>query len=459
MTNLLLETDSYKHSHARMYPPNTSKIYSYFESRGGEYSSTIFFGLQYYILRYLTGQVITSEDIIEASQFLGCHMPGVFQAEDWIYLFSRYKGRLPVSIKAVPEGTLVPVKNVLLTIENTDPKLFWLSNFLETLLVKLWYPCTVATISGYCAGVILKFLEETGDPSLLPFKLHDFGCRGATSPESAAIGGASHLVYSKGTDTLPALKLIHDYYGVKDFVAGYSVPASEHSTMTSWGKAHEAEAYANALEKYPTGLLSIVSDSYDIFKACREIWGGKLRDSVLARDGVLVIRPDSGTPESVVLDVLSILGEKFGVAKNEKGYKVLNPKIRILQGDGVSPDKIRTILYRLKYCGWSADNIVFGMGGKLLQDCNRDTQKFAFKCSEAIVDGQPREVFKDPVTDPGKRSKKGRLKLTAGERGLTTVSESAPGEDQLVEVFRDGEVLKRYTFDEVRENTCRKFTK
>lgn len=451
--NIILLTDSYKVSHYKQYPAGTTSIYSYFESRGGEFNDVTFFGLQYYLKTYLQGQVVTEEKIEEAAALYNKHFGNtIFYREGWEYILKEHGGRLPVRIKAVPEGLASPVHNVLMTIENTDPKCFWLTNFLETLLVQVWYGSTVATLSRSIKQRITQYLEETGDPSLINFKLHDFGFRGVSSVESASVGGAAHLVNFMGSDTIAALTFIQDYYNTKD-VFGFSIPAAEHSTITSWGRENEAAAYRNMLNQYNEGLVAVVSDSYDVYNACENIWGGELKEEVLRRKGTLVVRPDSGVPKDVVLKVTEILGEKFGYTVNAKGYKVLHPNVRVIQGDGVDYDSIGEILENMKQHGWSADNIAFGMGGGLLQKLNRDTQKFAFKCSSAIVNGEERDVFKDPVTDKGKRSKRGRLKLVRENGTYVTRSLKEAGEDILETVFENGAIKKQYSFEEVKENS------
>lgn len=444
-------TDSYKVSHWKQYPPNTEYIYSYLEARNGEtntqFPNVLFFGLQYYLKKYLEGIVVTSEHIKEAEEYFSQHFSSlIFNKEGWEYIINKHGGKLPVSIKAVPEGTIVPRGNVLVTVENTDPKCFWLTNYLETLLVQIWYACTVATQSYEMKKIITKYLELTGDLSLVDFKLHDFGYRGVSSVETAGIGGCAHLVNFKGTDTMAALEVAKKYYNCP--MAGFSIPAAEHSTIISWGKDKEREAYANMLEQYPTGLVAVVSDSYDISNACSHIWGEELKDKVLTRDGVLVVRPDSGIPHVTVPLVLSLLGKKFGYETNNKGYFTLNPKVRVIQGDGIDINSLEKILAAMHEFGWSADNIAFGSGGGLLQKLNRDTCSFAFKCSAITVDGKENNVFKKPATDPTKVSKAGRLKLVNNK----TVNIADPGEDSLVEVFRNGNILKEYTLDEIRNS-------
>jgi len=451
--NILLLTDSYKVSHAHQYPKDTEVVYSYFESRGGDFPEVTFFGLQYFIQEYLEGEVVTLERIEQAQKILKAHFgPGFkFPLSRWLYILHEHDGKLPVKIKAVKEGTAVPTHNVMLTIENTDPKCWWLTNYLETLLVQVWYPSTVASNSKACRDIILKYLEKTGDPSLIDFKLHDFGYRGSTSVESAAIGGCAHLVSFLGTDTLAATIMAHNHYDCK--MAGFSIPASEHSTITSWGRENEVDAFKNMLDLYPTGLVACVSDSFDIYKACSELWGKELRDQILNRDGTLVVRPDSGDPVTVLLKCLELLGNAFGYTTNEKGYKVLDPHVRIIQGDGIDREAIEDILDALEYHGWSADNLAFGSGGGLLQRFDRDTSKYAFKCSWIQVNGEGRDVYKDPVTSKGKKSKPGRLTLLFDPyRGYFTAPEAAGGKgfDCLETVFEDGVLLRTQSLDEIR---------
>jgi len=454
--NFLLRTDSYKFTHWKQYPPQTTGIYSYLESRGGMFPNTVFFGLQYYLKAYLEGPRFTPADIDQADEFCRQHFgSALFNRQGWARLYEKHHGLMPVRIKAVPEGTVVPLQNVLVTIENTDPEVPWLTNYLETLLLKVWYPTTVATLSREIKKIIGEFLERTGDPSLLPFKLHDFGYRGVSSEETAAIGGAAHLVNFLGSDTVAGIVLLQDHY-YPTTMPGFSIPASEHSTITAWGKAHEADAYRNMLEAYPTGLVACVSDSYNVYHACEKLWGELLKPDILHRHGTLVVRPDSGDPVTVLTKVFEILGEKFGYETNSKGYRVLPPSIRVIQGDGVNLFTIQNMLFQLsKFHGWSADNLAFGMGGALLQQLNRDTQKFAFKCSAAEINAKWQPVFKDPVTDPGKNSKHGRLALLEPEPGQFHTMENVSAgnidsNDRLVTVFENGTILVNYDLDSIR---------
>ncbi|XP_060066239.1 nicotinamide phosphoribosyltransferase-like [Ylistrum balloti] len=455
--NILLITDSYKVTHHYQYPPNSTVVCSYFESRGGKFEKTVFFGLQYIIKRFLEGSVVTKEKIEEARDLYFLHFGhNYFNEEGWNYILEHHDGKLPMRIKAVPEGSVVPTKNVLFTVENTDPKCFWLTNYFETLLVQVWYPMTVATNSRYQKEIIAKYLDETADDlAFLGLKLHDFGFRGSTSVESAGIGGAAHLVNFCGTDTIAAIATARRYYGCD--MAGYSIPAAEHSTITTWGKDGETQAFRNMLTQFPSGPMACVSDSYDIWNACENVWGEKLKDIIVERgknDGVLVVRPDSGDPAEVVIKVLTILEKKFGQTTNKKGFKMLPPYLRVIQGDGISYESLAKILEAMKKNQWSADNLVFGSGGALLQRMDRDTQKCAYKCSYAVIGGKEVNVFKEPITDLKKKSKKGRLTLEYENGEYKTVEEGKgnPNMDALVTVFENGKLLKDYTFAEVRGN-------
>lgn len=461
--NLILNTDSYKASHWLQYPPGTDRTFFYVESRGGVYDRTVFFGLQA-ILKAWLSRPVTHADVDEARDFFAIHGEP-FNEAGWRRIVDLHGGRLPMRIRAVPEGAVVPTHQALVTIESTDPEAFWLPSYLETLLLRLWYPVTVATLSWQVKRTIRGFLERTSDDvaGQLPFKLHDFGARGVSSAESAAIGGMAHLVNFLGTDTVQGVLAAREFYG--EPMAGYSIPAAEHSTITGWGRDREADAYRNMLRHFarPGGLVAVVSDSYDIFHAIREHWGTTLRDEVIASGGTLVVRPDSGDPVEVVHQCITLLEEAFGHTKNGKGYRLLN-HVRLIQGDGVNPDSIRAILERITSVGYAADNIAFGMGGALLQKVDRDTQKFALKCSAARIDGQWVDVFKAPVTDAGKFSQRGRLTLIRHREYGTYKTVPIPAnlehaEDLVPEhgwehametVWENGELVKDWSFADVR---------
>jgi len=463
LDNLLLNTDSYKASHWLQYPPNTDATFFYVESRGGLYDRTVFFGLQAILKEYLA-KPTTHADVDEARDLFAAH--GVpFNEDGWRYIVDKHAGLLPLRIRAVPEGAVVPTHQALVTIESTDPMACWVPSYLETLLLRLWYPVTVATISWHVKQIIRQFLERTSDDPVgqLPFKLHDFGARGVSSAESAALGGAAHLVNFMGTDTVSGLLAAKTYY--HETMAGFSIPAAEHSTITSWGREHEVDAYRNMLRQFakPGAILAVVSDSYDIYHAIREHWGKTLKDEVIASGATLVVRPDSGDPVDVVHQCLVLLDESFGHTVNGKGYKVLN-HVRVIQGDGINPNSIRAILERATSAGYATDNLAFGMGGALLQQLNRDTQKFALKCSAARVDGRWIDVYKEPITDKGKMSKRGRMTLLRhleyGTYKTMTVPPEAASldeavkpmgfEDALVTVWENGRIVTDHSFAQVR---------
>ncbi len=456
--NPTLMTDGYKLTHHSQYPDGTEGVYSYFESRiGATYSETTFFGLQYLIKRHLIGSVVHERDIAEGERFSEKYfgMPGMFNSAMWRHIVDRHGGRLPVRIRAVPEGVVVPTANVLMTIENTDPACFALTNHLETLLCHLWYPCTVATLSRKIKQMIERFMDATAPaPAGIDFMLHDFGYRGVENVEAAGIGGCAHLVNFLGTDTIAAIECAMRYYNAKD-VCAFSVPATEHSVMTALGREGEAAMFERVLGLYPKGIVSIVSDSYDIFAAVQNIvCAPAFRQKVLARDGVLVIRPDSGDPVTTILRLCDMLAGCYGASVNAKGYREINPKVRLLWGDGIDYDGVYNILNALKNAGWSASNMsCFGCGGGLLQKSHRDVQRFAFKCSAQKRGGVWHDIAKNPL-DTTKMSKKGRLALIRGAAGnLRTVREDeADGRDLLETVFENGELLRDMAFDEIRAN-------
>jgi nicotinamide phosphoribosyltransferase len=449
--SILLNVDAYKVSMHLMMPPNTTGVYSYIESRGGLYDKTVFFGLQAFIKEYLLEPILL-EDIDVADEFYKTSGQ-FFNRKGWEYILDKHAGHLPVRIKAVAEGTVVPVNNVLVTIENTDPECFWLTTWLETALLRaIWYPTTVATQGFHIKEIIKEYLEWSADnTNILPYSLHDFGCRGVSSNESAMIGGMTHLVNFKGTDTIAGVVAAKYYYNTSN--AGVSVIANEHSTIVSWGKEHEVDAYKNMIHKFamPGATFSIVSDSYDIYNACENIYGDELKHEIERSGATLVVRPDSGDPIVVVGKIIKILDEKFGSTINSKGFKVLN-SVRILQGDGIDLHEISAILADVTSNGYSSDNIFFGMGGQNLQKMDRDTLKFALKCSSVCVDGKWKPVQKDPITDSGKRSKPGRVTLYK-TNGVFHSGVEDWEKSELHTVFENGFLTHEVTLDQVRQNT------
>ncbi len=453
LNNPILNVDSYKASHFLQYPKDMTYGSWYIESRGGESNFVKFFGLQIYLKEYLTKR-ITEQDVLEAEIFFAAHGL-VFPKDDWLYIAKDLSGKLPVRIRAVPEGMVMPVHNPLVIIESTDPRLPWLPGWLETSLLRaVWYPTTVCTTSYEIKKIIQESLERTSDdPSEIAFKLHDFGARGVSSLESAGIGGCAHLVNFMGTDTITAVMYARNYYGAD--MAGFSIPAMEHSTVTSFGPEHELKAYKQMLDNFGQKgkLFAMVVDSYDRENAVSKIIGETLHDEIIASGATPVIRPDSGDPPYVVLRTVQTLESKFGSTINQKGFKVLN-HVRVIQGDGINASSIRKILFLLEQWGYSATNIAFGMGGALLQQVNRDTQKFAQKLHLVSVDGDTYGVNKNPADDPGKASKKGRLDVIQGVRGIQTVvldDDAKPHVQSILQtVFENGEMVKEWSFEEVR---------
>jgi len=452
LKNIALNTDSYKASMHCQYPPGTQRVFSYVESRGGKYPKTVFFGLQYYLMEYLMTP-FTRRDIDEAAKFWADHGEP-FNKQAWINMLAKHRGFFPVRIRAVPEGSVVPTNNVLVTIENTDPEFPWATTWLETgILRAAWYGSTVATNAWSIRNVIRSYLEKTGDVNGLNFKHHDFGARGVSSFESAGIGDMAFLAAgSMGSDTVTGALFAMKYYNAVK--PSFSIPAAEHSTITSWGRENEVEAYRNMLKQFakPGAPVAVVSDSYNIYQAVENHWGRTLKQEVIDSGAVVIIRPDSGVPSEVVADCLVMLNNAYGHTVNSKGYKVLN-NMRVIQGDGITEESIKDILEKITELGYSTDNVAFGQGGALLQQLDRDTNKWAMKCSAIEVNNQWRDVYKDPVTDTGKRSKKGRVTLFQDKyTGEYTSAPFVPGKpDALVTVYENGVLTKRWNFDEVRQ--------
>lgn len=452
--NIILATDSYKCTHHKMYPKDTRHVFSYFESRrGAKYQRVLFFGLQYLLQRI--SKPIIQADVDEAEAFVTEHLgPGIFNREMWDHIVNVHGGKLPVEIRALPEGTVSNVNLPLMTIVNTDPKCAPLTNHLETWLSQLWYPCTVATISRQAKKIFKDYLSITCDnEDGIQFMLHDFGMRGTSSMESASIGGAAHILNFSGTDTLAGISFLKEFYQADEMPA-FSVPASEHSVMTSLGEEGEFDIVKKMLKEYPTGILSVVSDSYNILKAV-EYYATTLKKDILSRDGKFVIRPDSGDPVEIVLACLKILEEHLDIKINDKGYKVLPPQIGLIWGDGVDLKDMNEVLENMMRSGWAASNIIFGMGGGLLQKCNRDTMRFAFKASAIDIGGSWSAVRKNPSSDTTKSSKGGILQVKDG-----TLMSRVPDSYQEIEsfskdgdlelVFKDGVVYRTQSLEDIK---------
>ena len=452
--SLIVRTDSYKFSQWLQLPEDTVNINSYIESRGGERES-VFFGLQAFIKDYLLER-ITMDDIDRAERIVKAHgLP--FNREGWEIIVNEHDGFLPLTIQAVPEGTVMPTHNVQVQVRLTkdDARLAWLVSYIETCLLRgVWYPSTVATKSRKFKKMIAAALLRSSDVPVseqIAFKLHDFGSRGTSSGETAILGGMAHLVNFMGTDTAEALVGAMHYYNT-DAVVGFSIPASEHSTITSWGREHEVDAYENMIDKFagPGKIYACVSDSYNLWDAISDLWGRKLRDKVISSGGTLVVRPDSGNPVEVVVKSLKLLASAFGSTTNSKGYEVLPSCVRLIQGDGITEESLPEILEAVMQAGFSIDNLAFGMGGGLLQAWNRDTLKYAMKASaRKTTAGDWVGFSKNPITDAGKRSKEGCLALIKTDAGFETVPEGVES-NILRNVYVDGNLLIEDTFEQVR---------
>lgn len=460
--NICLLTDSYKVTHHYFYPKGTEKIYSYLESRvGAEFNKTIFYGLQYILKKYLEGQIVTQEKIDEADNLIANHIgPDIFNRDGWQYILDEHDGHLPIEIKAVAEGTPVDVGNSLMTVENTDDKSYWLPNYLEPLLLQVWYPSTVATLSAEVRKLCNFYLEVTGSvKDNLDFMLHDFGYRGATSTESSMLSESAHLLSFSGTDTIAALTIPENYYNDSNLY-GFSVQATEHSVMTSLGPEGEISQILNVIDNAKDGVLSLVIDSYNYRNFLEESGksGTELNEAILnfldGEDNKVVFRPDSGEPVSTTIDCLNLLSEGFGSHLTDKGYKVFDLNIGLLWGDGLNYQKIRDILFAMKSARWAAQNIIFGMGGGLHTAVNRDTQRNAFKCSAQLRDGVWHDIFKNPL-DSSKKSKTGRFKLIRENNSFRTVPIDSEGEDYLQTVFKDGELLIDDTFADIKQRALK----
>ena len=430
----IAKADSYKYGHFLQYPNGTEFVSSYIEARGCDRSWTqvVHAGSSYLLEDLLKRPLVTEKSLGHMKKRFPQHGPS-FNTQGWTDLLNLHGGLAPIRVQALPEGLVVPIGTPQLQVVNTDKRFPWITSWLETSLLRgIWYPSTVATNSFHIKRIIAEYMDKTaGHREGLEFKLHDFGSRGVSSSESAQIGGLAHLFNFMGSDTYEAIELAYELYGAD--MAGYSVDAAEHSTITSFGGAEfELEAFAHLMANFgqqESKLFSVVSDSYDLWDAIDNKWGGALKDQVIdlgTRNSKLVVRPDSGDPTTVPVITIQKLMDKFGYTWNKKGYKVLPPYVGVIQGDGINEQSIKTILANMEKAGLSAENIVFGMGGELLQKVNRDTLKYAMKASGAKGsrnEGEWYDVFKDPKTDTGKRSKKGRLAVVMRGGEIQTIRE------------------------------------
>ncbi|MGX7042361.1 nicotinate phosphoribosyltransferase [Leuconostoc holzapfelii] len=439
--NLILATDAYKLTHHLQYQTQLTKLYSYGEARvGGQNEQVSWFGLQMILQAYFT-QPITDDMIDAAARVseLTFNTTAYFNREVWEKV--RDLGYFPVKIKALPEGMTVPTGNALFTIESTADWFATSLNVLEDVLMHVWYPTTIATNSMGIRQRLAPLFEKSGTLANLTVAVNDFGLRGATSLETAKRGGAAHLLHFQGSDNLAASAYFESVYGVPG--RALSVWATEHSVATAYGPGSGEFDYVNAqLDRAPDdAILSIVIDSYDAINFVKNVIGSPaIKARIMARSGRIVLRPDSGDPQTIDLEVLALLADIFGTTQNAQGYRVLQHQVGIIQGDGMKADTIVALYEALLAVGWSADNLVVGSGGGLLQEgFTRDTERFAIKAAYAeLANGQTINIQKVPKTDASKASKAGLLKVIKRAGQLVTVAQSEPGEDLLTTVYENG---------------------
>jgi nicotinamide phosphoribosyltransferase len=491
--NPLTAIDFYKADHRRQYPKGTTLVYSNFTPRSTKYAPKIegvndkivFFGLQYFIKWFLIDTFNNEFFKQDKSKVVAKYKRRMDNSlgKDAISMEHiealHDLGYLPVSIRALSEGSIVDEKIPVLTIENTHPDFFWLTNYLETILsAMIWKPCTSATTAYKYKQLMVKYAKLTGgDLNFVQFQGHDFSFRGMGGPQDAISSGAGHLISFTGTDTVPAIDFLEDYYNAdsdKELI-GCSVPASEHSCLSLNGKDNEYETFKRFItETYPKGIVSIVSDTWDFWNVITNFLP-RLKPEILARSGGfpidrLVIRPDSGCPVKIICGdpnapidspefkgAIECMWDIFGGTKTEKGYKVLDSHISIIFGDSINLDRCEQILRILKQKGFASTNVVLGIGSYTYTYTTRDTYGFAVKSTAGIVNGEFREIFKDPKTDTGnlKKSAKGLLAVIKDEKGeyilLDQVTRELANNCELKEVFRDGNLLIDHKLSDIRK--------
>jgi len=483
-TSPILLKDGYKVGHKFQYPQGTTLVYSNLTPRKSRNDGTdeiVFFGLQYFIKEYLLRQFDeyffskSKEEVLQQyarriDNYLGKDSITYHHIEALHQL-----GYLPLEIKALPEGSLVPMRTPVFTIKNTLPEFFWLTNMLETLLSAiLWKPCTSATTAFQYLKVFTQYAKETvgEDASFIPWQGHDFSFRGMSGVEDAVMSGAAHLLSFTGTDTIPAIDFLETYYLAdceKELIGG-SVPATEHSVMCMGTQDNEIDTFSRLItEIYPAGIVSIVSDTWDFWQVITEFLP-QLKDRILARNGKVVIRPDSGDPVKIIVGdkeaplgspeykgAIECMWETFGGTTTDKGYKLLDSHIGLIYGDSITIERQLAILEGLKQKGFASYNVVLGIGSYTYEYVTRDTFGFAMKATYGEVNGIGRDIFKDPKTDDGtKKSAKGLIQVyrntTTGKLELKdqcSWEEEAQGE--LKTVFKDGKLIVDWTLEAIRD--------
>lgn len=453
-TNFLANTDNFKHTQFHQYPEGTEYISCYVESRGGRFPATTFFGLQAYLREYLSTP-FTIDDIDAAEDIIrGTNVD--FDRQTWIELLDDHGGYMPVEIEAVPEGTPVSTHNVLMQIINTDPKYFWVPGFVETSLLRgIWYPTTVATLSWMLKKVFVDSLERTaGLGEMAEHYLCDFGARGVSSTESAALGGMAHLVNFDQSETVSGTVAARKYYNaVSPSASGVHM---EHASISSWGPDAEEDQMRYMLDQgFP--VVSLLTDTFDHEKFIKKIIGGTLKEKVQSYPGLVALRVDSGDTVQITSDTIEWLMDAFGYDINAKGFRVLPANIRLVQGDGLTLNTLPDVYREMERRGLSAENALCGMGGGLLQQVNRDTSNFGYKANAICVNGEWKDIAKRPTGTTMKHSKAGRLALEQDGNDFRTVlkSRANPADNVLRPVFRNGRILESISFDEVRANSNR----
>ncbi|OZI07254.1 nicotinate phosphoribosyltransferase [Siphonobacter sp. BAB-5385] len=474
-------SDGYKVDHRNQYPTGTELVYSNFTPRKSRIEGVdhvVFFGLQYFIKKYLLEEFEEqffkkpkTEVVKKYQRRIENYLGKGAITYDHVEALHEL-GYLPLEIRALPEGTLTPFRVPMFTIQNTQPEFFWLTNFLETLLsCILWLPCTSATTAFHYRNLLDQYAEKTGgDAAFVPWQGHDFSFRGMAGLEAAELSGAAHLLSFTGTDTIPAIDFLETYYGanVDTELVGGSVPATEHSVMCMGTQSGEIDTFRRLIhEIYPRGVVSIVSDTWDFWQVITEFMP-QLKDAILSREGKVVIRPDSGDPVLILCGdpaapvgtpaykgAVECLWETFGGTITATGYRLLDAHIGLIYGDSITLERCRTICQRLADKGFASTNVVFGIGSYTYQYVTRDTFGFAMKATYGVVNGEGRAIFKDPKTDDGtKRSAKGLMKVEGENGWVSGLSDEVSPEEAtrglLQTVFKDGKLLVEHRLADIR---------
>ena len=477
--NALLLTDGYKTGHHQQYPKGTEEVYSNWTPRSNSYApkgcdKVVSFGQQYvftWLHNYFQDHFfskpkaqVCNEIKEELSLYLGTDYDVTHYEElhDLQYL--------PIKIKSLPEGVEVPIRVPMLTVVNTNPKFYWITNFLETILsTMLWQPMTSASIALLYKRIFKKWTLATDKENIafIDFQGHDFSMRGMSGLQSAIISGMGHGAVFLGSDSLPVISSLRKYYKAEGFVLG-SVNATEHSVMCAGTKDDEIGTFRTLMTTYPSGILSVVSDTWDLWKVLTD-YLPQLKEDVLARDGKLVIRPDSGDPVAIICGetrtlggntpkdkgVVELLWDIFGGTVNAQGFKVLDPHIGAIYGDSITTERAENICQRLSDKGFATTNVVLGIGSFTYQFNTRDTFGFAMKATAVVVNGERRAIFKDPITDDGiKKSAKGLIKVDVLDGEYVLIDEVTPEEEnegELQVIYEDGKFLNSTTLQEVRD--------